>query len=66
MKNAKNAQNVPLQKKPLMLRIRPWLILLPSGVVLLGILYPFLTAIYYSFTDISFRSSTYEFVGLSN
>lgn len=66
MRNEKNAQNVPLQKKPLMLRIRPWLILLPSGVVLLGIMYPFLTAIYYSFTDISFRSSTYEFVGLSN
>ena len=66
MRNEKNAQNGPLQKKPLMLRIRPWLILLPSGVVLLGIMYPFLTAIYYSFTDISFRSSTYEFVGLSN
>ena len=55
-----------LQKKPLMQRIRPWLILLPSLVVLLGILYPFLTAIFYSFTDISFRKTTFEFIGLKN
>lgn len=56
----------PLQKKPLSLRIRPYLILLPSMVVLLGILYPFATAIYYSFTNISFRSTTYKFIGFSN
>ena len=58
--------NIPLQKKPWRLRIRPYLILLPSMVVLLGILYPFITAIYYSFTDISFRSTTYKFIGLGN
>lgn len=56
----------PLQKKPLKLRIRPYLILLPSMVVLLGIMYPFLTAIFYSFTDISFRKSTYNFIWFKN
>ena len=56
----------PLQKKPLSLRIRPYLILLPSMIVLLGILYPFATAIYYSFTNISFRSTTYKFIGFTN
>lgn len=58
--------DTPLLKKPLKLRLRPWLILLPSLVVLLGIMYPFLTAIYYSFTDISFRKSTYDFVWFKN
>ena len=32
-------------KKPLLVRMRPWLILLPTLVVTLGILYPFATAI---------------------
>ena len=58
--------NIPLRKKPWRLRIRPYLILLPSMAVLLGILYPFITDIYYSFTDISFRCTTYKFIGLGN
>ena len=53
-------------KKPLLVRMRPWLILLPTLVVTLGILYPFATAIYYSFTDYSLKSTTYEFVGIKN
>lgn len=37
-------------RPPLITRMRPWLIALPALLVLIGILYPFLTAIYYSFT----------------
>lgn len=33
-----------------MVRARPWLIALPALLVLVGIIYPFLTAIYYSMT----------------
>lgn len=66
----KSAENYtleePLTKKPLQLRIRPWLILLPSIIVLFGIMYPFLTAIFYSLTDYSFRSPVYEFIGFGN
>lgn len=37
-------------RPPLMVRLRPWLIALPALLVLIGILYPFITAIYYSMT----------------
>lgn len=37
-------------RPPLSVRVRPWLIALPALLVLIGILYPFLTAIYYSLT----------------
>ena len=33
-------------RPPMMVRIRPWLIAMPALIVLIGILYPFLTAIY--------------------
>jgi multiple sugar transport system permease protein len=68
LKTKTNQENnsVPLKTKPLKLRMRPWLILLPSLIVLMGILIPFITAILYSFTDISFRSSAVHFVGLTN
>lgn len=37
-------------RPPFMVRARPWLIALPALLVLIGILYPFVTAIYYSMT----------------
>lgn len=37
-------------KPPLSVRARPYLITLPALLMLIGILYPFLTAVYYSFT----------------
>lgn len=37
-------------RPPLSVRMRPWLIALPALLVLIGILYPFLTAVYYSMT----------------
>jgi multiple sugar transport system permease protein len=55
-------------RPPLSVRIRPWLIALPALLVLIGILYPFLTAIYYSFTDYTLNrpGSVNTFVGLRN
>lgn len=55
-----------LTKKPLLVRMRPWLILLPSLIVLLGIMYPFAVAIWYSLTDFNLKRTSYEFVGLEN
>ena len=37
-------------RPPLLTRMRPWLIAMPALLVLIGIIYPFLTAIYYSLT----------------
>ena len=55
-------------RPPLMVRIRPWLIALPALIVLIGILYPFLTAIYYSFTAYTLNrpGSVNQFVGFRN
>lgn len=48
--------------------MRPYLITLPALLVLIGILYPFLTAIYYSFTAYTLNrpGSQDTFVGLRN
>lgn len=51
---------------PLSVKARPYLIILPALLLTIGILYPFATAIYYSFTDFSFRSIDYKFVGFKN
>jgi len=51
---------------PLKTRIRPYLIVAPALITTIGILIPFAMAIYYSFTSYSFRSPTYNFIGLRN
>lgn len=53
-------------KIPFLTKARPYLIMAPALLITIGIMYPFLTAIFYSFTNYSFRSSTYKFVGLKN
>lgn len=55
-----------LNQKPLSVSIRPWLILAPTIVITIGIFYPFISAIVYSFTNIGFRSRQWHFVGLDN
>lgn len=55
-----------LDKKPLMARLRPWLILLPTLVVTMGILYPFVIAIFYSFTNFTLKKPIYHMIGLKN
>jgi len=53
---------------PLRVRARPVLIALPALIVLIGILYPFFTAVYYSFTGYALNrpGSDSIFVGLRN
>lgn len=55
-------------KPPLLVRLRPYLIALPALLVLVGILYPFATAIYYSLTAYALNrpGSVEQFVGLRN
>ena len=47
-------------------RFRPYFVLAPAFLLTIGILIPFFVAIYLSLTDISLRSQTFSFVGLSN
>jgi len=54
------------QTQPLIIRARPYLIMLPALLITIGILYPFVTAIYYSLTNFSFGKTGYDFVGLKN
>lgn len=58
--------NLDENKIPFLVKARPYLIILPALLLTIGILYPFATAIFYSFTDFSFRSIDYKFVGLKN
>lgn len=69
------ASDVPLQsdkteetvlKIPFMRKARPYLILAPALLLTIGILYPFVTSIYYSFTDYSFKYENFSFIGLDN
>ena len=53
-------------KIPFWTKARPYLIMTPALLITIGIMYPFLTAIFYSLTNYSFRSTTYKFVGLKN
>jgi multiple sugar transport system permease protein len=46
--------------------LRPYLILAPTLLLTLGILIPFVAAIYLSFTDFTLRSSDYSFIGFDN
>lgn len=54
-------------KKPFMVRARPYLIILPALLLTIGILYPFLTAIYYSLTSLNLqRPQNMKFAGVRN
>lgn len=53
-------------RKPLRERILPYLIIAPALLITIGILYPFLTAVWYSLTNFSFLRDTYRFIGLRN
>lgn len=58
--------NVDLNKVPFGTRIRPYLIVAPSLIITIGIMIPFLMAIYYSLTSYTFRSPKFKFIGLQN
>jgi multiple sugar transport system permease protein len=46
--------------------LRPFLVLAPSFLLTIGILIPFIVAIFYSFTDLTLRSSEFNMIGLGN
>lgn len=53
-------------KVPFMVKARPYLIMAPALLITMGIMYPFLLAIFYSFTNYTFRSTTYHLIGFKN
>ena len=53
-------------KQPWQVRFRPYLIMAPAMIITIGIMYPFITAIYYSFTNFKFGSRAYEFIWFNN
>ncbi|MDR0361562.1 MAG: sugar ABC transporter permease [Planctomycetota bacterium] len=54
-------------RRPLWLRLRPYLIILPALALTIGILYPFITAIYYSLTSLNLqRPHTMRFIWFNN
>jgi multiple sugar transport system permease protein len=46
--------------------LRPFLVLAPSFLLTIGILIPFIVAIFYSFTDLTLRSSEFNMNGFGN
>jgi multiple sugar transport system permease protein len=50
-------------KMPLSIRARPYLIFMPSLILTLGIMYPFISAIFYSFTNYTMGKAHFKYVG---
>src|SRR5246127_277897 len=46
--------------------LRPFLVLAPSFLLTIGILIPFIVAIFYSFSDLTLRSSDFNLIGIGN
>lgn len=55
-----------LNTPPLKTRLRPYLIVAPALLITIGIMIPFVMAIYYSLTNLSFRQTTFKLVWLRN
>ena len=55
-----------LNKVPFKTRVRPYLIVAPSLIITIGIMIPFVMAIWYSLTNYSFKLPTHIFIGLRN
>ena len=55
-----------LNTLPFGTRARPYFIVLPSLIITIGIMIPFIMSIYYSLTNYSFRLITYKFIWFQN
>ncbi|MDR2411014.1 MAG: sugar ABC transporter permease [Bacteroidales bacterium] len=53
-------------KQHWIIRYRPYLIMAPALIITIGIMYPFILAIFYSLTNFAFGSRKYKFIGLVN
>ena len=66
MSEQKKPNKSQLNKVPFKTRVRPYLIVAPSLIITIGIMVPFVMAIWYSLTNYSFKLPTHKFVGLNN
>lgn len=57
---------IPRARKKISDKWIPYLVMAPGLLITIGVLYPFVLAIYDSLTDLSFNSPTVAFVGLQN
>lgn len=64
--NRKKNAEVDYNEIPAHIRRRPYYIIAPGLIILIGIMIPFITAIVLSFTSYSFRMPKFKFVGLKN
>ena len=62
----KNSAKSEWNKVPFSTRVRPYLIVAPSLIITIGIMVPFVMAIWYSLTNYSFKLPTHKFVGINN
>ena len=55
-----------LNTVPFKTRVRPYLIVAPSLIITIGIMIPFVMAIWFSLTNYSFKLPNHKFIGLKN
>ena len=66
VQNQEQSGRINYNEIPKKLRRRPYYIIAPGLLILIGILIPFFAAICLSFTNYSFKMTTFRFVGLKN
>lgn len=64
--NANSTTASELNVVPFKTRVLPYLIVAPALIITIGIMIPFIMAIYFSLTNYSFRMPKYNFIGLQN
>lgn len=62
----KNSIKSEYNRVPFSTRVRPYLIVVPSLIITIGIMVPFVMAIWYSLTNYSFKRPTFKFIGIDN
>ena len=66
MSKTKKEKLPDLNRVPFKTRVRPYLIVAPSLIITIGIMVPFVMAIWYSLTNFSFKLPAHKFIGLTN
>ena len=62
----KNSIKSEYNRVPFSTRVRPYLLVAPSLIITIGIMVPFVMAIWYSLTNYSFKRPTFKFIGIDN
>ena len=63
---SETGKTLELNKLPFKTRVRPYLIVAPALVITIGIMIPFIMAIYLSLTNYSFRRPSFSFIAFQN